>query len=197
MGLFKRSSPEDEADADTPDEEQDEGEGETEETSTSDTDDADEADDPDDADAGEDDEEAAHEAGDDEPSAADDADDSDKGEDDREDDETSAPQRRKRPVALIGALGGRVVAVAKWRGMVPISIFLIFFLALFLRAYFYAPEACPNYLPDCQYLLSGNDPDYHKRAVDHLDATKSWLTWDWLQNYPQGGPNPNPPAFET
>ena len=46
-------------------------------------------------------------------------------------------------------------------------------------------------------LLSGNDPDYHKRTVDHFLENKEFLRWDPLLNYPAGGPNPNPPAYST
>ncbi len=183
MALFKRSSPEDEADSGAPDEEQDEDHAGTHDTPA-----ANEGVNDDDSEAGTDADDATEDEASDE-----------EGRDDEEDDdgEASAPRRSRRPLKVFAALAPRLKAASRWRGWTPVMVFAIFFLALFLRSYFYAPAACPNYLPGCQYLLSGNDPDYHKRAVDHLDATKSWLVWDPLQNYPQGGPNPNPPAFET
>ncbi|NIP34614.1 MAG: hypothetical protein GWN18_06680, partial [Thermoplasmata archaeon] len=46
-------------------------------------------------------------------------------------------------------------------------------------------------------VLSGNDPDYHKRTVDYFLANHEFLTRDPLLNYPAGGPNPNPPAYST
>jgi dolichyl-diphosphooligosaccharide--protein glycosyltransferase len=46
-------------------------------------------------------------------------------------------------------------------------------------------------------LLSGNDPDYHKRTVDYFLANHHFLQRDPLLDYPNGGPNPNPPAYST
>lgn len=118
-------------------------------------------------------------------------------------DEQEAPSRRRgergrgisRPTLRRAA--DSTVRLIKWKGWTPTLVIAFLILALFLRTYFYFPEAQANYLSGDNWLLSGNDPDYHKRAVDHLDTTHSWLAWDPLQNYPGGAPNPNPPGFET
>ncbi len=121
-----------------------------------------------------------------------------------EDEETEpapSPRRRERPLGaaqpILRRVGAGTIRVLRWKGWTPALVILFFLLALALRTYFYWPEARADYLTGDNWLLSGNDPDYHKRAVDHLDTTHTWLTWDPLQNYPGGAPNPNPPGFET
>lgn len=78
-----------------------------------------------------------------------------------------------------------------------IILFLIFLLALFIRSYFYyEPATAPvEKYGKGLYIVSGNDPDYHKRSIDYLLETGHHLTKDPLMNYPVGGPNPNPPLF--
>jgi asparagine N-glycosylation enzyme membrane subunit Stt3 len=73
----------------------------------------------------------------------------------------------------------------------------IFVLAMVIRCvWYYGPAVAPaGAYGDYHYVLSGNDPDYHKRAIDYAVATGHALAWDPLMNYPVGGPNPNPPAF--
>lgn len=178
MALFRRSSAPSEAPSD-------EGEPDT-----------------DDVGDGEDAAQAAQTTGDDpaEPTESDEGaageeDDEAAAEDEEEQEAHEEPSTPRPPILpRLAAVGGRV---RKWRGWVPTLLILIFLLAILLRSVFYWPSATPDYLPPGTYLLSGNDPDYHKRAIDHLDQTHQWLSWDPLQNYPQGGPNPNPPAFET
>lgn len=197
MAMFKRSAPPEEADnpVDEDDETTDDGDEGTTSAAARDAPEEDE-------DVVEDDGDQDADEGDDE--GDDDEDEEASADDDGDEDDEDAPRKPARailPFGLVASLATRVVRISKWRGWTPVLLFLIFFLAIFLRAYFYAPEACPSYLPvttpTSNCLYSGNDPDYHKRAIDHLDITKQWLVWDPLQNYPQGGPNPNPPGFET
>ena len=73
----------------------------------------------------------------------------------------------------------------------------LFVLAMVIRCYwYYGPAVAPaDTYGQYQYVVSGNDPDYHKRTIDYIMDTGQQLTWDPLMNYPNGGPNPNPPAF--
>jgi dolichyl-diphosphooligosaccharide--protein glycosyltransferase len=73
----------------------------------------------------------------------------------------------------------------------------IFVIAMVIRcAWYYGPAVAPAATyGQFHYVLSGNDPDYHKRAIDYAVETGHALAWDPLMNYPVGGPNPNPPAF--
>ncbi|MBM4249812.1 MAG: hypothetical protein FJ149_10365 [Euryarchaeota archaeon] len=82
--------------------------------------------------------------------------------------------------------------------LVTAGILVAFFvLAMFIRCYwYYEPAVAPaETYGDYHYVVSGNDPDYHKRTIDYILDTGHHLTWDHLMNYPIGGPNPNPPAF--
>jgi asparagine N-glycosylation enzyme membrane subunit Stt3 len=49
---------------------------------------------------------------------------------------------------------------------------------------------------DGEFLLSGNDPYYHKHAVDHIVENGETLENDAMLNYPAGSVNPNPPLYE-
>lgn len=46
-----------------------------------------------------------------------------------------------------------------------------------------------------RYLYSGNDPYYHDRIVNHILDNGESLLFDPAINFPEGGPNPNPPIF--
>ncbi|MGQ9582229.1 MAG: carboxypeptidase regulatory-like domain-containing protein [Thermoplasmatota archaeon] len=72
-----------------------------------------------------------------------------------------------------------------------------FALAMVIRCvWYYGPAVEPiETYGEYSYIVSGNDPDYHKRTIDYIMDTGHQLTWDPLMNYPTGGPNPNPPAF--
>ncbi|MEM2868837.1 MAG: STT3 domain-containing protein [Thermoplasmata archaeon] len=72
-----------------------------------------------------------------------------------------------------------------------------FVLAMVIRCvWYYEPAVSPTATyGEYSYVVSGNDPDYHKRSIDYIVETGHQLTWDPLMNYPTGGPNPNPPAF--
>jgi len=73
----------------------------------------------------------------------------------------------------------------------------LFVLAMVIRCYwYYGPAVAPaDTYGANSYVVSGNDPDYHKRTIDYIMDTGHHLTWDPLMNYPNGGPNPNPPMF--
>ncbi len=49
---------------------------------------------------------------------------------------------------------------------------------------------------DGSYVLSGNDPYYHKHAVDHITTEWESIHFDPMLNYPIGSVNPNPPLYE-
>ncbi|NOQ53405.1 MAG: hypothetical protein GQ558_02230, partial [Thermoplasmata archaeon] len=71
---------------------------------------------------------------------------------------------------------------------------ILIILSFAVRSVWYYPAA---FTGGPTPLLSGNDPDYHKRTVDFFLDNKEFLRWDPLLNYPIGGPNPNPPAYST
>jgi len=75
-----------------------------------------------------------------------------------------------------------------------IFLLVLIILSFAVRSVWYYPAA---YTGGASPLLSGNDPDYHKRTVDYFLDNKEFLRWDPLLNYPAGGPNPNPPAYST
>ena len=74
---------------------------------------------------------------------------------------------------------------------VIIALLIIFLISLFLRSYFYYPIATEN-----GWLLSGNDPFYHKRVIDYAQQYFTHLSRDPLLNYPLIGVNPRPPAYD-
>jgi dolichyl-diphosphooligosaccharide--protein glycosyltransferase len=75
-----------------------------------------------------------------------------------------------------------------------IYLLLLILLAFAIRSVWYYDAA---YTGGPSPLLSGNDPDYHKRTVDYFATNHHFLMRDPLLNYPGGGPNPNPPAYST
>ncbi len=62
-----------------------------------------------------------------------------------------------------------------------------------LRTYWNADQAMGE---SGNYTLSGNDPYYHKHAVDHITETWSTLEQDPMLDYPVGSVNPNPPLHQ-
>ncbi len=74
-------------------------------------------------------------------------------------------------------------------GLMLIGIFVV---ALLVRSYFAYDAIYTDYPPN----VAGNDPYYHKRAVDHITTTHHTLLSDPMLNYPLGGGNCNPPLFE-
>ena len=75
-----------------------------------------------------------------------------------------------------------------------IYLLILIILSFAIRSVWYYDAA---YTGGPTPVLSGNDPDYHKRTVDYFLANKHFLMRDQLLNYPSGGPNPNPPAYST
>ncbi|UCE36207.1 MAG: carboxypeptidase regulatory-like domain-containing protein [Thermoplasmata archaeon] len=84
---------------------------------------------------------------------------------------------------------GRLWLSQNWKTM--LALFLIFLFGLFLRSYFYYGPATEN-----GFILSGNDPYYHKRVVDYVQAEHHHLIFDPLLSYPDGALNPRPPMFD-
>ncbi len=74
---------------------------------------------------------------------------------------------------------------------VIVGLIIIFFISLFLRAYFYYPVATED-----GFLLSGNDPFYHKRVIDYAQQYFIHLKFDPLLDYPLIGKNPRPPVYD-
>jgi dolichyl-diphosphooligosaccharide--protein glycosyltransferase len=68
---------------------------------------------------------------------------------------------------------------------------LIFLFGLFLRSYYYYTPATED-----GYILSGNDPYYHKRVVDYVQDNHEHLIFDPLLSYPDGALNPRPPMYD-
>ncbi|MCK5253385.1 MAG: hypothetical protein KAQ96_10555, partial [Thermoplasmata archaeon] len=75
-----------------------------------------------------------------------------------------------------------------------IYLLILIILSFAIRSVWYYDAA---YTGGPTPVLSGNDPDYHKRTVDYFITNKHFLMRDQLLNYPSGGPNPNPPAYST
>lgn len=48
---------------------------------------------------------------------------------------------------------------------------------------------------DGEFLLSGNDPYYYQRAVEHIVETGETIQFDEMLNFPIGSVNPNPPLY--
>lgn len=71
------------------------------------------------------------------------------------------------------------------------GLIIIFCFSLFLRAYFYYPIATED-----GFLLSGNDPFYHKRVIDFAQQYHYHLKFDPLLDYPLVGANPRPPVYD-
>lgn len=67
----------------------------------------------------------------------------------------------------------------------------IFLFGLFIRSYYYYEPATED-----GFILSGNDPYYHKRVVDYVQEEHHHLTRDPLLSYPSGNINPRPPLFD-
>jgi dolichyl-diphosphooligosaccharide--protein glycosyltransferase len=88
-----------------------------------------------------------------------------------------------------GVSQGRLWLSQNWKTM--LALFLIFLFGLFLRSYFYYPPATEN-----GFILSGNDPYYHKRVVDYVQENHEHLIFDPLLSYPDGAINPRPPMFD-
>jgi dolichyl-diphosphooligosaccharide--protein glycosyltransferase len=79
----------------------------------------------------------------------------------------------------------------RWAIIATVAAIVVF--ALFLRTYWNAGAAVSG----GEFELSGNDPYYHKRAIDYIQ-NNGWTTLleDPMLNYPMGATNPNPPLFE-
>jgi asparagine N-glycosylation enzyme membrane subunit Stt3 len=91
--------------------------------------------------------------------------------------------------------GIRTVRRYVWnRKFTLVFLVLMVLLAFAVRSVWYYSAA---YTGGPTPLLSGNDPDYHKRTVDYFVGNHHFLQRDPLIDYPQGGPNPNPPAYST
>jgi asparagine N-glycosylation enzyme membrane subunit Stt3 len=100
-------------------------------------------------------------------------------------------------MAAMDANGKREAGSARQKALTAGILLGCFVLAMVIRcAFYYGPAVAPvDTYGSYHYVVSGNDPDYHKRSIDYALETGHALTWDPLMNYPNGGPNPNPPAF--
>ena len=60
----------------------------------------------------------------------------------------------------------------------------LFVLAMVIRCYwYYGPAVAPaDTYGSFQYVVSGNDPDYHKRTIDYIMDNGHHLSWDPLMN---------------
>jgi asparagine N-glycosylation enzyme membrane subunit Stt3 len=84
-----------------------------------------------------------------------------------------------------------IIVWAKKEWTIIIGLIVIFIISLFLRSYFYYPVATEN-----GFLLSGNDPFYHKRVIDYAQNYFTHIQYDPLLDYPLVGVNPRPPAYD-
>ncbi len=84
---------------------------------------------------------------------------------------------------------GRLWLSQNWKPL--LALFMIFLFGIFLRSYFYYPAATGD-----GFILSGNDPYYHKRVVDYVQDNHQHLEFDPLLSYPDGAINPRPPLFD-
>jgi asparagine N-glycosylation enzyme membrane subunit Stt3 len=84
-----------------------------------------------------------------------------------------------------------IVTWLKGEWKIILALAIIFFISLFLRSYFYYPVATEN-----GFLLSGNDPFYHKRVIDYSQQYFTHIRHDPLLDYPLIGANPRPPVYD-
>ncbi|UCF08383.1 MAG: carboxypeptidase regulatory-like domain-containing protein, partial [Thermoplasmata archaeon] len=106
----------------------------------------------------------------------------------------SRRERRKRSKRELYEEEPRVSQTRLWlkQNWLPLTLLLLIFLfGLLLRSYYYYPPATEN-----GYILSGNDPYYHKRVVDYVQDEHEHLIFDPLLSYPDGALNPRPPLFD-
>ena len=104
-------------------------------------------------------------------------------------------QRPARPFLSVFQRGdGRPGELRKWlaaSGPTIALIVVLFFLALFVRAYFGHDLAQEN-----GYLVSGGSDSYYwQRIIDYSSNTGKQLFWDPLINWPDGIRNPRPPMY--
>ena len=104
-------------------------------------------------------------------------------------------QRPARPfLSMLKRGDGRPGELRKWltvNGPTVALLVFIFFLALFVRAYFGHDIAQDN-----GYLVSGGSDSYYwQRIVDYSSNTGKQLFWDPLINWPDGIRNPRPPFY--
>ncbi len=78
------------------------------------------------------------------------------------------------------------------RWWIALTVVGIVLFAIFLRSYWNVSVAKVG----GEFALSGNDPYYHKHAVDFIQEQWSTLLEDPLLNYPYGSVNPNPPLYQ-
>ena len=115
------------------------------------------------------------------------------------DEKSGRSNRRRRSAAAGPKTGGkeglRQVKRFLWdRKYTLMFLLLMMILSFAVRSVWYYDAA---YTGGPTPLLSGNDPDYHKRTVDYFIGNHHFLMRDPLLSYPGGGPNPNPPAYST
>lgn len=115
------------------------------------------------------------------------------------DNRSGRSDRRRRSAAAGPKTGGKEglqqVRRYLWdRKYTLLFLLLMMILSFAVRSVWYYDAA---YTGGPTPLLSGNDPDYHKRTVDYFITNHHFLMRDPLLNYPGGGPNPNPPAYST
>lgn len=84
---------------------------------------------------------------------------------------------------------GRLWLSQNWKTVM--FLLFLFLFALFLRSYYYYPPATED-----GFILSGNDPYYHKRVADYVQENHHHLVHDPLLSYPDGKLNPRPPMFD-
>jgi len=85
-----------------------------------------------------------------------------------------------------------------WKdAVIPVILILLFVLAFAIRGVFYwGPAVAPiKTYGDQAYLLSGNDPDYHKVSIDYTQETHRQQIFDPKLDFPAGAPNANPPLW--
>ena len=169
MGFFRRAPPPKESEAEELPEEDAADEAEDEASAQDDPEQADEGAQPADDEAVAEEEEGAAEDAEEEAIDEAVAEEEDAAAAEEEEAPPIAPRLPREPILTRLRPAGR--RVRAWRGWTPTALVLIFVLALFVRSYFYWQEARPDYVDI--WLLSGNDPDYHKRSVDYLDANHS------------------------
>lgn len=68
----------------------------------------------------------------------------------------------------------------------------IMVMAFFIREYFYYKISFNAWPPN----IVGNDPSYHKRVIDFVQADLHHIHVDGLLNYPVSNVNPRPPIFD-
>jgi len=115
---------------------------------------------------------------------------------DRDKSDTAKREPSRRGIGPIGKVLGPLTNYFKGHWKSILILVSLFFMALVLRSYFYYDVSVDPPSEKWGYMLSGNDPFYHKRVVDYVQEEHVHLRNDFTLTYPTMGGNPRAPIFD-